>query len=233
MPGEYQRVKDIFLAAAEQSGPREREEYLRAACGGDAALRRRVEALLHRHEQAGGFLETPAFHAATLSSPDVVPTEVAGTRVGPYQLLEQIGEGGMGTVWMAEQQEPVRRKVALKIIKPGMDSRLVVARFEAERQALALMDHPNIARVFDGGTMGESEPRALASGGTPSLTVGALTAGPTSSWSWSRARRSRAPVTSGSSRSASACSCSFRSARPCNTRIRRGSSTVMSSRPTC
>jgi serine/threonine protein kinase/tetratricopeptide (TPR) repeat protein len=158
MPGEFQRVKDIFLAAAEQIGPRAREEYLCEACGGDAALRRRVEALLHRHEQAAGFLDAPALPAAPRSDPGDVSAEAAGTRVGPYTLLEQIGEGGMGTVWMAEQQEPVRRKVALKVIKPGMDSRQVIARFEVERQALALMDHPNIAKVHDAGSTEAGRP---------------------------------------------------------------------------
>jgi serine/threonine protein kinase len=159
MPGKFQRVKDIFLVAAEKAGPGERKEYLREACGGDAALRQRVEALLRRHEQAGGFLEPPAFEAATLTSPAFVPAgAAAGTRVAPYELLEQIGEGGMGSVWMAEQQQPVQRKVTLKIIKPGMDTREVVARFEAERQALALMDHPNIARVLDGGTTEAGRP---------------------------------------------------------------------------
>src|SRR4051812_11020483 len=158
MPGEFQRVKDLFLAAAEKIGPREREEYLGEACGGDAALRRRVEALLHRHEQAAGFLEGPAVAAAPRPDPGDGAAEAAGTRVGPYQLLDQIGEGGMGTVWLAEQQEPVRRKVALKVIKPGMDSRQVVARFEQERQALALMDHPNIAKVHDAGSTGAGRP---------------------------------------------------------------------------
>ena len=107
------------------------------------------------------------------SPPSMLPEigEQPGTIIGPYKLLEQIGEGGFGVVFMAEQQQPVRRKVALKIIKPGMDTRQVIARFEAERQALALMDHPNIARVLDGG---ETADRA----------------GPTSSWSWSRACRS-------------------------------------------
>jgi serine/threonine-protein kinase len=86
------------------------------------------------------------------------PTEGPGSRIGPYKLLQQIGEGGMGTVFMAEQQEPVRRQVALKVIKPGMDSRQVIARFEAERQALALMDHPNIAKVLDAGTTESGRP---------------------------------------------------------------------------
>src|SRR5262249_18547453 len=157
MPGEYQRGKDIFLAA-EQIGPREREEYLRAACGGDAVLRRRVEALLRQHEHAGSFLEPPTLHGTAPSAPGVVLREVAGMRLGPYQLREPLGEGGMGAVWLAEQERPVKRQVALKIIKPGLDSKEVLARFEAERQALALMDHPNISRVFDGGTTDTGRP---------------------------------------------------------------------------
>ena len=122
------------------------------ACGDDAALRAEVEALLRRHDQAGSFLESPGRAASgrhhRLSRPS---RSAPGTVIGPYKLLEQIGEGGMGIVFMAEQHQPVRRKVALKIIKPGMDTRQVIARFEAERQALALMDHPNIAKVLDAG----------------------------------------------------------------------------------
>src|SRR5262245_34983158 len=157
MPVENQRVKEIFLAATEMIGPREREEYLSQACRGDPALRRRVEALLRRHEQAGRFLESPTVNAAMLAIP-ALTVEAPGTRIGPYRLLEKLGEGGMGAVWMAEQQEPVRRKVALKVIRPGLDSKQVVARFEAERQALALMNHPSIARVFDGGTTETGRP---------------------------------------------------------------------------
>src|SRR5436309_1955337 len=121
----------------------------------------RPEALLGKHDRAGSFLEEPAVPAvATVDEPAV--SERPGTLVGPYKLLEQIGEGGFGVVFMAEQQQPVRRKVALKVLKPGMDTRQVVARFEAERQALALMDHPNIAKVLDGG----ETPPAYA-GGSP------------------------------------------------------------------
>ena len=116
----------------------------------------RVEGLLRSHEQAGSFLNAPLFDsAATIDRP---PLELPGTQIGPYKLLEQIGEGGMGIVYHASQREPVRRTVALKIIKPGMDSREVVTRFEAERQALAMMDHPNIAKVFDGGTTEAGRP---------------------------------------------------------------------------
>src|SRR5437868_6281052 len=163
MPADFQRVKEIFLAAVEQTDPQEREACLRQACSDDAALRRRVEAMLRRHAQAGSLLDRPAFEAAALLALQPAGTgspraEAAGTRLGPYKLLQKIGEGGMGAVWMAEQQEPVRRLVALKVIKAGMDSAQVVARFEAERQALAVMDHPHIAKVLDGGTTGAGLP---------------------------------------------------------------------------
>jgi serine/threonine protein kinase len=133
---------------------------LNIACGGDAALRGRIENLLKSHEEAGSFLRKPL--AATVDQPPVADAtpiaEKPGTVIGPYKLMEQIGEGGFGLVFVAEQLHPVRRKVALKVIKPGMDSREVIARLEAERQALALMDHPNIARVFDAGTTESGRP---------------------------------------------------------------------------
>ncbi|HUQ68208.1 MAG TPA: serine/threonine-protein kinase, partial [Planctomycetaceae bacterium] len=116
-----------------------------------------MERLLSAQPKVGNFLQadSPAV-AATIAQPAVVAT--SGTVIGPYKLLQQIGEGGMGTVFMAEQTHPVQRKVALKLIKPGLDSRQVIARFEAERQALALMDHPNIAKVLDAGTTGSGQP---------------------------------------------------------------------------
>ena len=121
------------------------------ACAGHPAVRAEVETLLKALGNAGSFMAAPA--APPVDTADYADpiTEREGTTVGPYTLREQIGEGGMGLVFVAEQQHPVRRKVAVKVIKPGMDTREVIARFEAERQALALMDHPNIARVFDGG----------------------------------------------------------------------------------
>src|SRR5581483_4799676 len=144
-----QRVRDLFLAAVRRPVA-ERDAYLAGACAGDDDLRREVQELLDAHVAAGSFLESPAPGLdATRDMPQV--TEHRGAVVGPYKLQEQIGEGGFGVVFMAEQTKPVRRKVALKVLKPGMDTRQVVARFEAERQALALMDHTNIARVFDGG----------------------------------------------------------------------------------
>jgi tetratricopeptide (TPR) repeat protein len=141
--------RDIFHAALAIADPAERSAYLDQACAGAAGLKERIVGLVEMHEQVGSFLEPPApVPAATLDEPI---TERPGTVIGPYKLLEQIGEGGFGVVFMAEQQAPIRRKVALKVLKPGMDTRQVIARFEAERQALALMDHPSIAHVFDGG----------------------------------------------------------------------------------
>jgi serine/threonine protein kinase/WD40 repeat protein len=144
-----------FTAALELTRPDERRAFLVEACGGDVQSLARLEALLRAHENPDRFLNPPV--------PPVSPSgegccEGPGTVIGSYKLLEQIGEGGFGVVFRAEQQQPVRREVALKIIKPGMDSRHVIARFEAERQTLALMDHPNIARVFDGGQTASGRP---------------------------------------------------------------------------
>jgi serine/threonine protein kinase/tetratricopeptide (TPR) repeat protein len=160
-------TEDSIFAAALKKPPAERAAYLDEACAGDPALRAEVEALLRAHAEAGSGLQQPlveeeASPAVGESSPQPdtgsFPTERTGVRIAPYKLLQQIGEGGMGVVYMAEQEEPVRRQVALKIIKPGMDSAQVIARFEAERQALALMDHPNIARVLDAGTTDSGRP---------------------------------------------------------------------------
>ena len=136
--------REIFTAAMNQTDPVERAAWLSEQCAGNTPLRQRIESLLAEHQQLGSFMDLPT---ATLSH----SAEHLGTQIGPYKLLQQIGEGGMGVVYMAEQTEPVQRKVALKVIKPGMDSRQVIARFEAERQALAMMDHVNIARVLDAG----------------------------------------------------------------------------------
>jgi len=149
--------RDLFIAALNQDDPAKRQAYLQDACGSDSALRQRIEALLKVYDNAGSFLEAPPA-SATLSVDSAPSTEVTGTVIGPYKLLQPIGEGGMGTVYMAEQTQPVRRTVALKLIKTGMDSRQVLARFGAERQALALMDHPNIAKVFDAGTTDTGRP---------------------------------------------------------------------------
>jgi serine/threonine protein kinase/tetratricopeptide (TPR) repeat protein len=147
----------IFAAALEKPSPAERRAYLADACTGDADLRARVEALLQAHDDPDSFLE-PRGPGPALTVDELPLHDGPGTVIGPYKLMEQIGEGGMGLVFIAEQQQPVRRKVALKVIKPGMDSRQVVARFEAERQALALMDHPNIAQVHDGGSTPTGRP---------------------------------------------------------------------------
>jgi serine/threonine protein kinase/Flp pilus assembly protein TadD len=147
--------REIFTAALHKS-PEERAAFLDQVCQGDSQLRQQVEALLDEHAKLGSYLESPA--VAAVATIDDRHTERPGTVIGPYKLLEQIGEGGMGTVWMAQQSEPVKRLVAIKLIKPGMDSRQVIARFEAERQALALMDHPDIAKVHDAGTTPDGRP---------------------------------------------------------------------------
>ncbi|HKB05816.1 MAG TPA: protein kinase [Gemmataceae bacterium] len=155
MSADPNHAKSIFLNAADQPAGPERDAYLAEACGPDVALRQEVDDLLAHFERVGAFLEAPA---AGPTVDTAGPAETAGTAIGPYKLIEPIGEGGFGVVFLAEQQHPVRRKVALKVLKPGMDTRQVVARFEAERQALALMDHANIARVFDGGTTVSGRP---------------------------------------------------------------------------
>jgi WD40 repeat protein/serine/threonine protein kinase len=165
-PSPSARERDIFLEALDQSTPEARAAFLERACGNDHSLRRAVNALLQNHK-VDNFLEAPAIdtpraEAARLGvrPPPVgaALVEKAGDRIGRYKLLQDIGEGACGIVYMADQEEPVRRRVALKIIKPGMDTKTVIARFEAERQALALMDHPNIAKVLDAGTTGTGRP---------------------------------------------------------------------------
>src|SRR4029077_16778747 len=138
--------------------PEERGPYLYKACKADIDLRRRVDALLQAHEQAGDFLGRPAADRPARAAQAFPAGEKPGDRIGHYKLLQQIGEGGCGVVYMAEQEAPVRRRVALKIIKPGMDTKSVIARFEQERQALAMMDHPNIAKVFDAGATEAARP---------------------------------------------------------------------------
>jgi serine/threonine protein kinase/WD40 repeat protein len=150
-------VESILFAALEKPSDTERAAFLDEVCGQNVELRRHVERLLAAHPRAAGFLSAPA--PGLIATVDEAPIlERPGTLIGKYRLMELIGEGGMGLVFVAEQQQPVRRKVALKLIKPGMGSRDVIARFEQERQALALMDHPNIARVFDGGATASGQP---------------------------------------------------------------------------
>ena len=143
------RVEAVFNAAVEKDTPTQRGAYLDGACGDDADLRMKVEALLDAHDKAGTFLVSPEVNDLE---------EGPGSRIGRFKILQKIGEGGFGVVYMAEQEEPIRRKVALKIIKLGMDTKQVIARFEAERQALALMEHANIAKVFDAGATETGRP---------------------------------------------------------------------------
>jgi serine/threonine protein kinase/Flp pilus assembly protein TadD len=150
------KVRTIFLAAVENHPPEHWETYLDEACAGDTGLRRRVETLLQAHGEPDRLLDHPV--RALLAVPEQPVPEGPGTLIGPYILLERIGEGGFGIVFRAEQQQPLRRTVALKLLKPGMDSRRVIARFQAERQVLALMEHPNIAQVLDAGTTENGRP---------------------------------------------------------------------------
>jgi len=149
-------IKAIFSEALEKHTPLERSTYLCEVCGNDTDLREKIENLLKAHSEAGNFLEAPILEEQV--DLDIPLTETPGTVIGRYKLLEKIGEGGMAVVYMAEQEKPIRRQVALKIIKLGMDTKSVIARFEAERQALALMDHPHIAKVFDAGATNTGRP---------------------------------------------------------------------------
>ncbi|EMI27904.1 serine/threonine protein kinase [Rhodopirellula europaea] len=152
----------IFLQAIEEENPEERMAYLDSACGSDAVLRKTIEELLAAHEQPAALLDHPIGADRSLPSfAEPVPVELVehiGMQIGTYTLREQIGEGGFGLVFVAEQEHPVRRRVALKIVKPGVGSKEVIARFEAERQAVALMNHPNIAQVFDAGVTADYRP---------------------------------------------------------------------------
>jgi eukaryotic-like serine/threonine-protein kinase len=161
MPLDPDRVQSAFLASVASADAAERAKILHAQCGDNLQLRERVEALLRAHDASGELpgagprLNAPAAQATVIAAlADAVGSIIAGR----YKLLESIGEGGMGTVWVAQQNEPVRRRVALKLVKAGMDSRQVLSRFELERQALALMDHPNIAKVLDGGVTDQGRP---------------------------------------------------------------------------
>src|SRR5262245_6849881 len=156
MSADFDKLREIFFAAMDGRPPDQWDAYLDQACGGDEELRRQAALLLKAHAESGvldqgapGNRSTGVFQSLS---------EGPGVLVGPYKLLEQIGEGGMGTVFLAEQTHPVQRRVALKIIKPGMDSTAVSARLEAERQALALMDHPNIAKFLDVDTTESGRP---------------------------------------------------------------------------
>ena len=156
--------RELFIAALQLNTSEERAAYLNEACGTDQALRQRIEKLLQRHEESESFLNpdhverTAAFELHSTTHHEPRPWKQAGDQIGPFKLLQKLGEGGMGTVWVAEQEKPVKRRVALKLVKAGMDSAEVLRRFEAERQALAMMDHTNIAKVFDAGTNAQGRP---------------------------------------------------------------------------
>src|SRR5580700_4185460 len=172
----WKKIEELFKAAMAQPAEK-RADILQQACPGDPELRAEVESLLEAAGSASSFLEGSPV-SGTAERPSAVnpqfdpgpteggpgpthamfPDEIAGTVIGRYHLLQKIGEGGMGAVWLAEQKEPVRRRVALKLIKAGMDTREVVGRFESERQALALMEHPAIARVFEAGSTADGAP---------------------------------------------------------------------------
>jgi hypothetical protein len=207
MPADPARVKCLFAAALELTDPAARGPFLDRECGDDSDLRRRLAALFAAHDNPESALERP-FAAPAPTGPftpeadrAAAATSAGQVVAGRYKLLEAIGEGGMGEVWVADQLEPIRRRVALKMIKPGMDSRSVLARFEAERQALALMDHPNIARVLDAGTTEDGRP----------FFVMELVKGPPS----------RNSATGGASRRANAWNSSSRFATRSSTRTRR------------
>src|SRR5688572_12222555 len=152
-------ARAVFDHALEIQPPTQRESYLVDACEGNSALRQQVDALLAAYDMAGSFLEAPALDLGVgATAHQLGLREGPGTTISRYKLLEQIGEGGMGVVFLAEQARPVRRQVALKVVKAGMDTKQVIARFEAERQALAVMDHPNIAKVFDAGATDTGRP---------------------------------------------------------------------------
>ncbi|MFB0554734.1 MAG: protein kinase [Phycisphaerae bacterium] len=157
MERKLKEIEEIYHAAVDKEPGPEREAYLDAACGSDTPLRTNIEALLKANDEAGNFLEVLVLDdTVAWEGPSLI--ECPGAIINRYKLLEKIGEGGMAVVYMAEQERPIRRKVALKIIKLGMDTKQVIARFEAERQALALMDHPNIAKVFDAGATETGRP---------------------------------------------------------------------------
>jgi serine/threonine protein kinase len=150
-------IKSVFSEALEKKTAEERAAYLDKVCGNDASLRTEFESLLRAYDNVGDFLEAPVLDSS-VSLDDSPVSEAPGNIIDRYKLLERIGEGGMAVVYMAEQEKPIRRKVALKIIKLGMDTKQVISRFEAERQALAMMDHPNIAKVLDAGATETGRP---------------------------------------------------------------------------
>jgi len=153
MPLDAKRVEQVFTEAIAKPTPQARAAYLDLECAADRELRQRVEALVAAHGAQEDFLPLPEETVADAATSDP-PIDA----IGPYKLLQTIGEGGFGTVYLAEQRQPVHRRVALKLIKLGMDTKQVIARFEAERQALAMMDHPHVAKVFDAGATESGRP---------------------------------------------------------------------------
>ena len=214
MPFAPQSLKELFLDALSVA-PAERAAWLERASA-DPELRRQAKLMLAAHDSSHSLLDrpVPVLAPAGVATEYFAPTEESpGTVIGPYKLLEQIGEGGFGVVFMAEQTEPVRRKVALKILKPGMETRQVVARFEAERQALALMDHPNIARVLDADA---------TDAGHPYFVMELVRGIPITQFCDEKRLAARGGW-----------SCLSPFAVRCSMRTRRGSSTATSSRPMC
>jgi hypothetical protein len=214
------REEALFAQAVEKPAA-ERAAFLDRECSGDAELRQRVESLLQAHERSGEFLnqspaELPAktfvITTAMVTGTETPGTETPGTVIGRYKILEEVGEGGFGVVYVAEQREPVKRRVALKIIKLGMDTKQVVDCFEAERQALAMMDHPNIAKVLDAGATQAGRPYFVMN--------------------WCAASASRITATKTIFPHANASISSSKSAGPSSTRIKRGSSIAISSHRT-
>ena len=157
MSDTFAAIQNHFQAALEWDDLTDQLRYVNDQCGENPELQAELQMLLRAHHESGDFLNSNSGNVADVASVAYEPLqEKVGSVIGPYKLREQIGEGGMGIVFVAEQTEPVRRKVALKLIKPGMDTKQVIARFEAERQTLALMDHPNIAKFIDAGVTGET-----------------------------------------------------------------------------
>ena len=156
MAAKHKNEEEIFNAAIQLKDHVKRQAYLVEACGADHKLRADIELLIQAHETESP-LDEPIFASEMILDGSPL-AEGPGTIIGPYKLLELIGEGGFGAVYMAEQEKPIRRRVALKIIKLGMDTKRIIARFEAERQALAIMDHPNIAKVYEAGSTDRGRP---------------------------------------------------------------------------
>src|SRR5690242_5598461 len=168
MSVETDKEQSLFIAALPITDPGDREAFLKEACAEDDGMRSRIAEMLAEHDQSEQFFSNCILNLARddfdasekpgEQNDEPITGEMAGMRIGRYRLLRQLGEGGCGVVYLAEQEEPVRRRVAFKIIKLGMDTRNVIARFDAERQALAMMDHPNIAKVLDGGATESGRP---------------------------------------------------------------------------